>query len=155
MSERVVGGGVGFRVTLAAALVGGFVLGGALSASAATVYSNWSNWTVGSTTYTTRAYLTDAAVYGQQTKKANGASSPAGYLGAWAIVWKGTTACGDAGPLYNGSAVVVQIVYDDTYVSGCASGNYHADGNGYAYNPATGTYVVHGGLATPLKALTP
>lgn len=136
---------------MALALALGFIMGGALSASAATVYSSWANFVSGSTTYSTRAYLTDAAVYGQQTKRADGASSSAGYLGSYTQVFLGTTSCGSQGPLYNGSAVVTWIVHKDTYFIYCGAGYYHAQGFGDAYNPSTGNYVRAYSVKTPLK----
>ena len=144
-----------FRIGIAVALTAGFVAGGALSASATTVYSNWVSWNSGTLTYSTRSYLTDAGTYGEQTKRSNDAVSPAGYLGSSIVVFTGTTACGSAGPLYNGSALVVEIVLNNSY-SGLCSGTlpFYAKGIGYAYNPATGGYVTKQGLASPIKTLT-
>lgn len=144
-----------FRVSFALVLAAGFVAGGALSANAATVYSTWTNWVSGSSTYSTRGYLTDSGTYGGQTKLSSGAVSPAGYLGSSIAVYTGTTVCGSAGPLYNGSPLVAQIVSGSSYSSLCGGTRaFYAKGTGYAYNPATGGYVTKAGLASPLKTLT-
>lgn len=146
---------LGFRALVASALTVGFVLGGALSASAATVYSNWSTWSSGSTSYVTRAYLTDSGIYGEQTKRSDGATSPAGYLGSSIAVYIGSTVCGSVGATYNGSPLVAQIVSGNSYSGACGgTQNFHAKGVGYAYNPSTGGYVSKVGLASPIKSLT-
>lgn len=154
-APKIAGWSRPFRVLFALTLSAGFVAGGALSANAATVYSNWVNWFSGPSSYSTRAYLTDSGTYGEQTKRADGAVSPAGYLGSSITVFTGTTACGSAGPLYNSSALVTQIVFSSSY-NGICRGTlpFTAKGIGYAYNPATGGYVTKQGLASPIKTLT-
>lgn len=145
------------RVAVCSALVVGLILGcGVGAAFASTVYSNWQNWNVVGTTYSTRAYLTDSGTYGTQTKRADGAVSPAGYLGSSAGIWRGTTNCGMIGPVFNASSVVVEIVHS-SYRHGplnCVSAGYYSSkGLGYAYNPSTGSYVSHSTLNSPLKYL--
>lgn len=156
MTQARRGRGLQFKLTVTCALLGGFVLGGgATAAYAATVYSAWANFSAGSVAHSTRGYLTDAGVYGQQVKRANGAASPAGWLGATTNVWKSSTLCGSSGPAYNSGSLVTHIVSGSQYSGVCGAGNYAQGGTGYAYNSSTGNYVSKTSVRTPFKYISP
>lgn len=145
------------RLAICGSLVVGMVLGvGVTAAFAAPVYSTWQQWTVYGTNYQTRAYIADDGNYGTQTRRVDGASSAAGYLGSYTAIYAGTTFCGGKGPEYNAAPKVVQITYQKqrTGPAVCVlPGYYSSKGLGYAYNPSTGLYVTKSTLNTPLKYL--
>ena len=142
----------GFRnAVITGFLVGLFVGAGATAAYALTSYTAWSNYSAGST-YTTRAYITDSSggVGGVHNKRADGATSPAGYLGGQVNIWRNGALCNSTGVVYNGSAVVQLAVQVSKT---CPGGGYSASGTAYAYNPGTGGYVGRATGMTPTLVL--
>ncbi len=133
-------------------LVGLMVGAGATAAYAFTTYTGWSNY-VGDTTYTTRAYLTDTSggIGGVHNKRADGVSSPAGYLGGRPSIWRNGALCNTTSGIVYNSGAVVQLVVQ--VAKTCSAGNYTASATAYGYRPSTGTYVSRATGNTPVVAL--
>jgi hypothetical protein len=146
------------KKSLRNAVITGFLVGlivgvGATAAYAATTYTSWASYLADSTTYTTRAYVTDASggVGGLHNKRSDGASSPSGYLGGKATIWRSGALCNSSpSVVYNGSAVVQLVVQVSKT---CAGGNYTASGTAYAYKPSTGTYAPKTTVQTPILVI--
>ncbi|MGV9194408.1 hypothetical protein ACQ143_08690 [Microbacterium sp. MC2] len=125
------------RLLIAGCLLGGLLVGIPVGAAVATTYSIWVSFGNG---HQVRAYTVDSSgtpIGGAQVEKANGSTSPTGYLGGAVTMQRGTASCASAGTSYNTKSLVTLIVkvqYD------CGAGNYRTAAAGRAYNPNSGDY---------------
>ncbi|WP_425836913.1 hypothetical protein [Microbacterium sp. PA5] len=136
------------RLLIAGCLLGGFLVGIPVGAAVATTYSSWVSFGNG---HHVRAYTVDSSgtpIGGSQVEKANGSTSPTGYLGGAATLQRSTASCATVGMTYNTKSLVrliVKVEYD------CGSGNYRTSAVGSAYNPNTGNYWTTPTPTTPYQ----
>lgn len=134
------------RALIAGVLPGSFSVGVFAGAAAATTYSDWRNFGGG---YHVRGYTTSSGgvpIGGAHVERTNGASSAAGYLGAAALLSKGTSGCAVSNTVYNSRAIVRLVKYIQY---DCGAGNYRTQGLGRAYQATTGAYADAGSNLSP------